>query len=72
MMLLKLLCYTILNRKHLDTIILGGVKMKLTSLLCLVIAIFLSEKRINVRKLAKIASIPALFNINEMLVFGIP
>lgn len=49
-------------------VLLGGCG----SLLCLVIAIFLSEKRTNVRKLAKIASIPALFNINEMLVFGIP
>ncbi len=37
-------------------VLLGGCG----SLLCLVIAIFLSEKRINVRKLAKIASIPAL------------
>lgn len=46
MMLLKLLCYTILNRKHLDTIILGGVKMKLTksisSMLCLALVLSLS------------------------------
>ncbi|MDI3076740.1 EAL domain-containing protein [Clostridioides difficile] len=59
----------IFTKTFFDTmVLLGGCG----SLLCLVIAIFLSEKRINVRKLAKIASIPALFNINEMLVFGIP
>ncbi|MDB3793960.1 diguanylate phosphodiesterase [Clostridioides difficile] len=59
----------IFTKTFFDTmVLLGGCG----SLLCLVIAIFLSEKRINVRKLAKIASIPALFNINEMLAFGIP
>lgn len=59
----------IFTKTFFDTmVLLGGCG----SLLCLVIAIFLSEKRINVRKLAKIASIPAVFNINEMLVFGIP
>ncbi|HHQ5564338.1 TPA: EAL domain-containing protein [Clostridioides difficile] len=59
----------IFTKTFFDTmVLLGGCG----SLLCLVIAIFLSEKRINVRELAKIASIPALFNINEMLVFGIP
>ncbi|MCC0719892.1 EAL domain-containing protein [Clostridioides sp. ZZV14-6105] len=59
----------IFTKTFFDTmVLLGGCG----ALLCLVIAIFLSEKRINVRKLAKIASIPALFNINEMLVFGIP
>ncbi|HCQ6083786.1 TPA: PTS sugar transporter subunit IIC/EAL domain-containing protein [Clostridioides difficile] len=59
----------IFTKTFFDTmVLLGGCG----SLLCLVIAIFLSEKCINVRKLAKIASIPALFNINEMLVFGIP
>ncbi|HBG5344334.1 TPA: PTS sugar transporter subunit IIC/EAL domain-containing protein [Clostridioides difficile] len=59
----------IFTKTFFDTmVLLGGCG----SLLCLVIAIFLSEKRTNVRKLAKIASIPAFFNINEMLVFGIP
>ncbi|WP_143477995.1 PTS transporter subunit EIIC, partial [Clostridioides difficile] len=59
----------IFTKTFFDTmVLLGGCG----SLLCLVIAIFLSEQRINVRKLAKIASIPALFNINDMLVFGIP
>ncbi len=46
----------ILLRPFDTMVLLGGCG----SLLCLVIAIFLSEKRINVRKLAKIASIPAL------------
>lgn len=59
----------IFTKTFFDTMVLFG---GCGALLCLVIAIFLSEKRINVRKLAKIASIPALFNINEMLVFGIP
>ncbi|WP_219847868.1 PTS transporter subunit EIIC, partial [Salmonella enterica] len=51
----------IFTKTFFDTmVLLGGCGF----LLCLVIAIFLSEKRINVRKLAKIASIPAVFNIN--------
>lgn len=59
----------IFTKTFFDTMVLFG---GCGALLCLVIAIFFSEKRVNVRKLAKIASIPALFNINEMLVFGIP
>lgn len=41
MMLFKLLCYIILNRKYLDIIILGGVKMKLIKLILLMLCLFL-------------------------------
>lgn len=42
------------------------------STLCLLLALFLFEKRRNLRKLAKFSVIPSVFNINELLVFGIP
>lgn len=42
------------------------------STLCLLLAIFLFEKRRNLRKLAKFSVAPSIFNINELLVFGIP
>ena len=34
--------------------------------------VFLFEKRRNLRKLAKYSVVPSIFNINELLVFGIP
>lgn len=42
------------------------------STLCLLLAIFLFEKRRNLRKLTKFSVVPSIFNINELLVFGIP
>ncbi len=39
--------------------------------LCLVIALFLSKKKAH-KRFAKIALIPSLFNINEIIIFGFP
>ena len=39
---------------------------------CLLIAILVTSKRRNVKKLAKISLAPMLFNINELLLFGLP
>ncbi len=40
--------------------------------ICLLIAIFLFSKRESTRKIGQISLIPALFNINELLTFGLP
>jgi len=42
------------------------------SILCLVCAILIAGKHKNLRRHAKMSFIPVLFNINEMMVFGIP
>jgi len=42
------------------------------STLCLIIAILLVERKSNTAKLAKLSILPAIFNINELLVFGLP
>ncbi|MEG1846973.1 MAG: EAL domain-containing protein [Lachnospiraceae bacterium] len=42
------------------------------SLLCLLIAVLLFSKRGNHRYLAKVAILPTLFNVNELLMFGLP
>jgi lactose/cellobiose-specific phosphotransferase system IIC component len=42
------------------------------STLCLIIAILLVERKGNTAKLAKLSILPAVFNINELLVFGLP
>ncbi len=39
--------------------------------LCLVIALFLSKKRAH-KRFAKIALLPSIFNINEIIIFGFP
>lgn len=52
-----------------DTMVLMG---GCGSLLCLVIAIFVGCKRRNQRALARAGIVPALFNINEIMVFGLP
>lgn len=39
---------------------------------CLLLAILIFSKRRNNRKLAKLAVIPSIFNISEMLMFGLP
>ena len=38
----------------------------------LIIAIFLASKREDFRAIAKLSSIPAIFNINEPIIFGLP
>lgn len=40
--------------------------------LCLIIAMLIVAKRSNNRKLAKVAGISTLFNINEIVIFGFP
>ena len=42
------------------------------STLALVIAILLVSKRISVRRVAKFVIIPSFFNVNEILLFGLP
>lgn len=59
----------IMTKTFLDTFVLFG---GCGTLLCLLVAIFLCSKRKSVRSLAKMAVAPALFNINELLLFGIP
>ena len=58
-----------MTKTFLDTFVLFG---GCGTLLCLLVAIFLCSKRKGVRSLAKMAAAPALFNINELLLFGIP
>lgn len=59
----------IVTKSFLDTFVLFG---GCGTLLCLIAAILLCEKRSNVRDLSKIAAVPVLFNINEIMVFGLP
>lgn len=40
--------------------------------LCLILAIFIVAKKSNNKKLAKVASVTVLFNINELVIFGFP
>jgi PTS system cellobiose-specific IIC component len=40
--------------------------------LCLLIAIFIAAGRTNTIRLAKISMLPAIFNINDILTFGLP
>lgn len=42
------------------------------ALLCLVVAIFIGERRKSVRELSAIATFPVLFNMNELILFGVP
>ncbi|NPV92670.1 MAG: PTS sugar transporter subunit IIC/EAL domain-containing protein [Firmicutes bacterium] len=59
----------ILTKPFLDSFALIGGS---GSTLCLLIAIFLVARKSNMAKLAKISLVPAIFNINEILVFGLP
>ena len=59
----------ILTKTFFDTFVLiGGCG----SMLCLVIAIFLAAGHNNLRRQARFSLVPVLFNVNELLVFGIP
>lgn len=59
----------IISKSFMDTFVLFG---GCGTILCLVVAILLAEKRKSVRRLTKIAMFPALFNMNELLLFGLP
>ena len=59
----------IATKTFFDTFVLFG---GCGTLLCLVVAIFLCDRRKNVRGLSKMALVPVLFNINELIMFGVP
>lgn len=42
------------------------------STLCLVLAILLGARKSNLTKIAKMSIFPAIFNINEVMIFGLP
>lgn len=42
------------------------------STLCLTLAIFFSQTHSNTKQLARLAFLPSLFNINEILIYGLP
>lgn len=59
----------ILTRPFLNSyVLIGGCG----STLCLLIALLLFSKRKGTRKLVKIATVPMMFNINELMLFGLP
>lgn len=59
----------ILSKTFFDTfVVFGGCG----TLLCLVMAIFLADRRHNMRTLSRIALAPVLLNINELILFGVP
>ncbi len=59
----------IFTKQFFDVFILMGGS---GTLICLLIAILLFSKRKSARRLSKIAALPMLFNINELMVFGLP
>lgn len=59
----------IFSKTFLDTFaFIGGCG----ATLCFIIAIFISARKSHNRKLAKVAGISVLFNINEIVIFGFP
>lgn len=42
------------------------------TILCLVIAFFLFAKKKQTKQVAKFASLPVIFNVNELMIFGLP
>lgn len=59
----------IFTKTFFDTFVLmGGCGTSL----CLVAAIFIAGKHKNQRRLAKLSLLPVIFNINELIVFGVP
>lgn len=59
----------IFTKTFFDTFVLMG---GCGTVLCLVCAILIAGKYKNHRRLAKLSSIPVIFNINELVVFGLP
>lgn len=58
-----------LNKSVLDTFVfMGGCGTTIS----LLVAVLLFSKKKNTRSLAKMAALPMWFNINEMMVFGLP
>lgn len=59
----------ILSKSFFDIfVLLGGCG----STLCLLLAVLLFEKKRSMRKLARFSVFPSIFNINELLLFGVP
>lgn len=58
-----------MNKPLLDTFVLMG---GCGTTMCLFLAILFFSRDKRIRRLTKLAGIPLLFNINEILVFGIP
>ncbi|MGN1294877.1 MAG: PTS sugar transporter subunit IIC/EAL domain-containing protein [Bacilli bacterium] len=59
----------ILSKSFIDVFaLMGGCG----STICLLIAILLFSKKDTTKNLAHVASVPAIFNINELFVFGLP
>jgi Phosphotransferase system cellobiose-specific component IIC len=59
----------IFTKPFFDTFVLMGGS---GAVLCLVLAIFIVGKQKNLRKLTSLSVVPVLFNINELILFGIP
>ena len=59
----------VISKPFFDTFALFG---GCGALLCLILAILLAERRTNIRRLTKAAFLPALFNMNELMIFGLP
>ena len=59
----------ILTKQFFDVFVLMG---GCGTAICLLLSIILFSKRHNNRRLAKMATIPMLFNINEIMTFGFP
>lgn len=59
----------ILSRPFLDTFILmGGCGTSI----CLLLAILIAARRKSIRSMGRMAILPAIFNVNEILVYGLP
>ncbi len=61
--------HAILTRPFLDNFILMG---GCGTTVCLLLAVLLFTKKGNAKKVGRIAVIPAIFNINEVIVYGLP
>jgi lactose/cellobiose-specific phosphotransferase system IIC component len=59
----------IFTKTFFDTFVLMG---GCGSTLCLICALFISAKHKNLRRHAKMSILPVLFNVNELIIFGIP
>lgn len=60
---------TSLSKTFLDSFVLIGGS---GSTVCLMLALFLVSRRGNMAWLVKLSIMPAIFNINELLIFGLP
>lgn len=59
----------IFTKTFFDTMVLFGGS---GSLLCFILAVFIVSKKKSIRKITKVATLPAIFNMNEILIFGVP